>query len=150
MQMVTPFTATFKEWIKVFMGQSMRAFFAYAKENSISMSQFGALGYISKGSGGVSDVGEDLGITSAAASQMLERLVQQGLILRSEDPHDRRVKQICLTEKGKQLLEGVWQLRERWLGDLAGTLSQDEQEKVTAALTILIEKNHQLEQQPEL
>jgi DNA-binding MarR family transcriptional regulator len=148
--MITPFVPTLKEWVKVFMGHSMRAFFAYAKENGISMSQFGALGHISKGAGGVSDIGEDIGITSAAASQMLERLVQQGLILRSEDPHDRRVKQIVLTEKGKQLLEGSWQVRQSWFEDLVGMLSRDEQEKVTVALTILIEKVNQLEQQPEL
>ena len=83
------------------MHRSIRHLLRYARENGLSMSQFGALLHIHRmGSSGVTDLGDHLGVTSAAASQMLERLVQQGLILRTEDPNDRRVKQIVLTDKG--------------------------------------------------
>jgi len=77
-------------------------------------------------------------------------LVQQGYILRSEDPHDRRVKQIVLTEKGTELLHGSWHARQRWLDDLALILSPAEQAQITAALNLLIEKVNELEAQPEL
>ncbi len=150
MQTSKPFLPTLKELIEVIMRRSMRAFFAYAKENGISMSQFGALGHIAKGASGVSDIGDDLGISSAAASQMLERLVQMGLILRSEDPHDRRVKQIVLTEKGTEMLHGSWQARQNWLEELVLMLLPEEQEQITNALGILIDKINLLEKQPEL
>ncbi len=150
MQTTKPFVPSLKELVEVMMRRSMRAFFAYAKENNISMSQFGALGHIARGASGVSDIGDDLGISSAAASQMLERLVQQGLILRSEDPHDRRVKQIVLTEKGTELLHGSWQARQSWLEDLVVLLSPEEQAQITASLAILIDKISLLENQPEL
>ena len=88
------------------------------------MSQFGALFHLHRmGSSGVTDLGDHLGVTSAAASQMLDRLVQQGLILRSEDPNDRRVKQIVLTDKGHQVLQESIRARQGWLDDLAETLS---------------------------
>lgn len=145
----TPFIAAFQKWIEIFMHNSMRSFILYSKESGLSMSQIGALFRIHKGSGGVSDLGEDLGISSAAASQMLERLVQQGLILRSEDPVDRRVKKIVLTEKGQQILHASIRSRQKWLYNLAERLTPSEQEQVMAALTILIEKSALLEQEPE-
>lgn len=134
------------------MTRSMKNFIIFAKESGLSMSQIGALFRIHKGSGNVSDIGDELGVTSAAASQMLERLVQQNLILRTEDPHDRRVKQIVLTEKGQQTLGEVVRARQSWLVYLAATLSPNEKEQVALALNILIEKAQKLEEpsSPEL
>jgi DNA-binding MarR family transcriptional regulator len=144
-----PFVATLRNWIEVFMRRSMRNFIRYSRDSGISMPQVSALFHIHRGAGGVSDLGEGLGISSAAASQMLERLVQQGVILRSESSHDRRVKQIVLTEKGRQILQESFHARQGWLDDLAQTLSADEKEQIAAALKILIEKAKRLEPQAE-
>jgi DNA-binding MarR family transcriptional regulator len=111
------------------------------------MSQIGALFSIHESAGGVRDIGEALDITSAAASQMLERLVQQGLIARSEDPHDRRVKQIALTEKGRQAMREIVHARQGWLDDMARLLSAAEKEQIIVALRILADKAGQLEQE---
>jgi DNA-binding MarR family transcriptional regulator len=147
MQPVDPFVGTLQRWIEVSMDRSMRHFICYARESGLSMSQLGALFHVHRiGSSGVTDVGDHLGVTSAAASQMLERLVQQGLILRSVDPSDRRVKKIMLTEKGLQALQDSIRARQRWLYDLAETLSDSEKEAATAALTLLIDKAHELRQ----
>ncbi len=141
---------TLREWMEVFMRYSMRDFILYTKTNGLSMSQFGALVFINrKGASGVSDIGDELGVTSAAASQLLERLVQQGLIERSEDRHDRRVKQIVLTEKGRRILDESMQARQLWLNDLAHLLSGAEQAQVVATLRTLIEKARQLDKIPE-
>jgi DNA-binding MarR family transcriptional regulator len=135
------FIDTMQNWIDVFMRRSMRNFIRFSRESGLSMSQIGALYHIHRrGSSPVSDLGEHLGVTSAAASQMLERLVQQGIILRSEDPHDRRGKQIVLTEKGHQILLESIHARQGWLVDLADELSAGEKEQISAALKILIEK----------
>lgn len=112
------------------------------------MPQFGALFRIYKGASGVSDLGAELAITSGAASQMLERLVQQGLILRSEDPVDRRVKRLVLTEKGRSALRASTHSRQEWLETLAQSLSIDEKEQVIAALNILIDKAKKLAEAP--
>lgn len=128
-------------WSEVFLHQSMRHFLRYAKENGLSMSQIGALFRVfHHGSTPVSEIGEELGVTNAAASQMLDKLVQQGLIFRSEDPSDRRVKQIALTGKGRQVVRESIQARQAWVQELAATLSPDEREQVVSALDILILK----------
>jgi DNA-binding MarR family transcriptional regulator len=125
----------------------MRHLIRYARENGLSMSHLGALFHINHiGSCGVTDLGDHLGVTSAAASQMLDRLVQQELILRNEDPNDRRVKQIILTRKGHQILEKGIHARQGWLDDLAQTLSDSEKETVMEGMEILINKVNQLDQ----
>jgi DNA-binding MarR family transcriptional regulator len=136
-----PFVSTLQEWMEVSMRRSMRHFFRHARESGFSMSHMGAMFHIHRiGSCGVTDLGDHLGVTSAAASQMLERLVQQELILRKEDPKDRRVKQIVLTDKGQRILEEGIRARQDWMDDLAQTLSDSEKETIRVALNILIDK----------
>jgi len=149
MQSDNSFVFALSEWSKVFMKFSVHNLLHYSKENGLSMSQIGALFRVShSGNCAVSDIGGEVGVTNAAASQMLDRLVQQGLILRSEDPTDRRMKQIVLTEKGRQALQEILSARQSWFIDLAGTLSVSESDQIVAALNILIEKAHQIEFNP--
>ena len=130
----------------VFMQHSMHNAMRYSRGSGCSMSQLGTLMIIHKrGTSAVSDIGEALGVSNAAASQMLERLLQEGLIFRTEDPEDRRVKQIKLTEKGFEMLEGSMQARHSWLKNLAAGLSAAEKEKITEALQILIKKAEEIE-----
>jgi DNA-binding MarR family transcriptional regulator len=147
MQQDDRLVVTLQKWIEVSMHRSMRHFICYARESGLSMSQLGALFHIQRsGSSGVTDLGDDLGVTSSAASQMLERLVQQDLVLRSEDPSDRRVKQIILTDKGLEVLRESIRARQSWLNDLAKTLSDSEKEVIVAALNTLIDKVNHLSQ----
>ena len=139
-----PFVVALQGWLEVSMHRSVRPLICYARGHGLSMSQLGALFHIHRrGSSGVTDLGEHLGVTSAAVSQMLERLVQQGLILRSVDPSDRRVKQIVLTEKGLQVLQESMRTRQNWVYDLAEALSDSEKVAIEAALNTLVDKaNH--------
>jgi DNA-binding MarR family transcriptional regulator len=140
-----PLITTLERWIDVFMHRSMRNFIEYARNSGLSMSQLGALFHLNRmGMSGVTDLGDHLGVTSAAASQMLDRLVQQGLIQRSEDPHDRRVKQIVMTDNGCRVLEESIRARQVWLDDLAKAVPDNEKESIISALNNLIERAIQL------
>ena len=140
------FLAVFQRWIDLFMHRSMRRFLHYARQSGLSMSMIGTLFHLhQREKAGVTDLGDHLGVTSAAASQMLDRLVQQGLIQRSEDPEDRRGKQIVITEQGCQVLEQGLRARQDWLVDLVGELSPPEKDQIMAALEILIQKAEQME-----
>ena len=133
------FIDTLREWTEVFMSASMGTFLQFAKEQGLSVPQIGALFHInSRGTCGVSDIGDDLGVTSAAASQMLERLVQNGLVERSEDPNDRRAKQIVLTERGHRVVRGSMEARQRWFAALADGLSPHERDLAVASLRTLV------------
>ena len=140
-----PFFSTFHEWVEIFMHRSMCRFIHHARKSGLSMSMIGTLFHLHhKESMGVTDLGEHLGVTSAAASQMLDRLVQLGLIQRSEDPDDRRVKILVLTEKGFQALEEGMRAQQDWIKELSDTLSAEEKDKITSAMNLMIEKVNQI------
>jgi DNA-binding MarR family transcriptional regulator len=145
MQTSEPFVDALQEWLEVSTRVSMRNFIQYTRDKGFSIPQLGALYHISRKGSSVSGLGENLGVSSAAASQMLEHLVQQGLISRIEDPIDRRMKQLTLTEKGKQILHESIHAREGWLESLASSMTGSEKEQVCPALMILVSKVKQLE-----
>ncbi len=137
------------KWTEVLMHRSMQKFMFYAKERGLSMPQIGALFQIHRrGVLSVSDIGNEMGVSSAAASQMLDRLVQQGLIGRTEDPNDRRGKQIVLTEKGEHIRQESIRARQDWMNSLVEQLTHVEREQVAAALNILIERADLIEDDP--
>jgi DNA-binding MarR family transcriptional regulator len=88
----------------------------------------------------VSMIGEQMGVTSAAISQTLDRLVQQGLVSRTEDPQDRRNKRIQLTPRGEQVLSEGLEARQAWIADLDARLTEDEKALIGRALALLAEK----------
>lgn len=144
--MSNPLSQTLHEWLRLAMRRSMRSLMRYAKEKNYSIEQLNALYRIyHRGHCGVSDLGEEMGVSRAAASQLLERLVQQGLAVRSEDPLDRRNKRVALTEAGEAIVQESMAARQGWLDRLAETLAPAEQQQVDAALRLLIEKAERLD-----
>ena len=134
-----PGSQSLRAWLDVFMHRSMRNWQNFAKSVGLSMPQFSILMQLHhKGPCGVSEIGERFDITSAAASQRVEKLVQSGHIERAEDPSDRRAKVLKLTPSGQELIERGGQERHRWLDDVVKNLSAEDQKKVGEALEILI------------
>ncbi|WP_457559400.1 MarR family transcriptional regulator [Candidatus Harpocratesius sp.] len=136
-----------QKWLEIVMRLSMHNVILFSKKKNLSMSQISALMFIHRQNRcGISNLGSNLGITSAAASQMLDRLVKQQFITRQEDPNDRRVKKLTLTEKGKKILKESFQARQYWQKELIKMLTPEEEEKVQIALKILIHKSEDLVQ----
>ncbi|MCL4465586.1 MAG: MarR family transcriptional regulator [Chloroflexi bacterium] len=46
-----------------------------------------------------------LGVALSTATGIVDRLVEQGLLVRQEDPEDRRLVVVRLTEKGRETIE---------------------------------------------
>lgn len=129
-----------REWSQVFMHRSMRDFKSFMDETGLSFSQINILMRLFYGrSAGISEIGDKLGVTSAAASQAVDRLVQIGLIERTELPQDRRAKRLELSRKGRALIEKGIEARSRWVNGLTSALSADQQEMIISALTLLTE-----------
>src|SRR4030066_536821 len=141
-----PLVTILQEAFSIFRRRLMGNLFIYTRDKGLTMAQFGTMLHIfHKGGCGVSDIGSDLGVTNSAASQMLERLVQLKLITRSEDPIDRRVKQIVLTDKGRQILQESRQATKAWLESLVQSMTAETQNQVSDALVTLIDRANQLE-----
>ena len=132
--------------LEILMHRSMKNFIGFLKTRDLSMSHAGALFMLHRqGACGVTEIGGFLGITPAGTSQMLNRLVEDGLIERSEDAQDRRAKRIVLTHKGRETLHESILARQQWLHRLVETLDPGEQKLVADALSILVERAQDFE-----
>ncbi len=131
-------SAALREWAELFMRRSMRDFIHFVKEHGLSTTQLNTLMRLYYHNAcPVSEIGDHLGITNAATSQMVQRLVEQGLLERTEDPADRRVKQLTLTAKGRALIDQAIEARRRWLEELTTALPPEQQATIVTALTNL-------------
>lgn len=129
-----------REWAEVFMHRSMHDFKRFMNSTGLSFSQVNILmRLVHEGSAGVSEIGEKMGFTNAAASQAVDRLVQMGLVERTEDPQDRRARRLELTPKGRELIEKGIEARSKWVEAVTDSLTPEQQARVVSALTLLTE-----------
>jgi DNA-binding MarR family transcriptional regulator len=134
----TQFTQTLQDWSEAYMRHSFREFKQFMDANGLSPSQVITLFRLyHRGPCGVSEIGTQLGVTNAASSQLIDRLVVLGLIERTEDPTDRRAKQLTITSKGKSVLEQGIAARRMWMEALTTQLTPEQRMTVIAALSVL-------------
>jgi len=140
------FSTILHEWSEVFVHRSMRDFKRFMDDTGLSPSQINTLMRLHySGPCGVSDIAEHLGISNAAASQMIDKLVQAELVERAEAPDDRRMKQITLAPHGAALVERGIDARRCWMEELTCTLSPEQQAAIADALAVLTEAARRLE-----
>ena len=151
MSSVNKFHAVMREWVKEFMSRSTQDLIPFLKQSDLNMAQYGTLMRLHhQDKCGVSDIGDQLGITHPAASQLVEKLVQNGLVERTEAAHDRRVRQLALTSKGRALVQSSLEARLGWTRALGESIPNDRREAIVQAMTELIAAAQDLEKpQPE-
>ena len=93
---------------------------------NITVEQFHILRHLSRGLDSVSALAEMRGISSPAASQMVDVLVTRGLVNRTVDPQDRRHICLALTEEGSWLVEAVFEDTRRWMMEKFSPLSPND------------------------
>lgn len=53
----------------------------------------------------MTDLAEELGVTMGNMTAMADRLIKADYIVRKDDPDDRRVVRVCLTQQGRELIK---------------------------------------------
>ncbi len=66
----------------------------------------GRLGAVS-----ISHLSDYLDLLLGTTSHLVDQLVGDGYVLRIEDPNDRRLKQVVLSERGHAFVTEVWSMR---------------------------------------
>jgi MarR family transcriptional regulator, organic hydroperoxide resistance regulator len=136
----SPFSQEIRQTIGLLAHRAFHEQGHYLKSAGLSMAQFGILMQLhSRQQCGISDIGNRMEISNAAASQLVEKLVQNEFVERTEDPQDRRAKQLKLTDKGRALIETSLQARSRWMDDLIAVLTPEESAIVSQGFSILAE-----------
>ena len=125
---------------EMFMQRSLRGIMGSMKQDGLSMPQIYTLMYLyHEGEVRISDIGVLMEVGKAAASQLVERLVQQGLVERVEDESDRRAKKIRLLPKSLVLIEKGVQVQRQQMGQVMEQLSPEQIEVVQKAFRYLME-----------
>lgn len=120
----------------------LRGLVRFAKTQGITLPQLFVLRHIHfQEECCIGSLGTELGVSHAAASQMLEKLVQSGLVRRYENPKDRRIKRIELTEAGKQVLQESVRAHQQWLMILNEQITDEERQQLQSAFELLLEKS---------
>src|SRR5512146_1258114 len=119
-------------------------FMQFMHETGLSRPQIHALLHIfHAGECPISDIAALTDSSPAAASQLVERLVQQGLVQRSEDPQNRRVKKLRLTEKSLRIIQkGV--TSNHFLTELMQTMPAKHRQAVHEAFGYLAEASQKI------
>jgi MarR family transcriptional regulator for hemolysin len=97
------------------------------------------------GQADISDVSQQMGITNAAASQLVDRMVRLGLVDRMADPIDRRIKRLALTPEGHALAEKLVDIRRKWMETFTNSLTSRQREAISDALQVLTDAAQNVE-----
>jgi DNA-binding MarR family transcriptional regulator len=79
-------------------------------------------------------------ISLPAASRTVDDLVRRGFANRHEDPDDRRMKRVSLTEDGRAVIRRLNAARLTGLGQFADNLTEPERAGLSKALQLLLER----------
>ncbi|HLT21706.1 MAG TPA: MarR family transcriptional regulator [Thermomicrobiales bacterium] len=104
----------------------------------LTLPQIRTLVSLADGPERMSEIAAQGGTSLSAATAMIDRLVEKGLVVRSQDPRDRRVVVCELTDAGRETLRSLWSIRQDSLRELARHMSEQELRTVVDALEILV------------
>jgi DNA-binding MarR family transcriptional regulator len=135
-------TALFRHLFLYDRGNQLRVI----EESGLSMTQckalleLGGLGQTAE-TWQVGDLAEVFGVSVPSMSRAVDALVKAGLATRIEDPDDRRVRQVRITGKGKDLVETLVAVRQSGIEAFAATLSAAQRRKLDAAVDSLMDRD---------
>jgi DNA-binding MarR family transcriptional regulator len=110
-------------------------------EAGLSMPQLVTLHLLAHASGrSVGEIGSRLRLSPAATSHLVDKLVQAGLVARTEDPNDRRSRLLAITPEGRRLVDRINSERTREVSAVLGRISPQLRRQFADALARVIEE----------
>jgi DNA-binding MarR family transcriptional regulator len=109
-------------------------------EHDLSLTQMKALNLLedpADGASSIKELGARLALSLPAASRTADSLLQRGLVTRTEDPEDRRIKRLALTDKGRDVLNNLEAARLAGVAGWADSLTPTQRDGLHAALIAL-------------
>jgi DNA-binding MarR family transcriptional regulator len=105
----------------------------------ITIAQLKSLFFISnQGSSSLGKLAAALGVTPANVTGIVDRLVEQDLVSRSENVQDRRVLLLRTTGKGEELVANLRERRKGFMSEILERLSVGELATLARGLTSLV------------
>ena len=86
------------------------------------------------------ELSQSFEVDPSRVTRLAKKLEREGLLRRERDPEDQRVVRIYLTEKGRGLVEDLYERRVRFERRIHGVLSFEEREALRRVLGVLAEE----------
>ena len=143
MQGVGPTTEELTDQLFEFMAHVMKttqgSVLQIAGDLELTLSQLRALFVLAYGdhAPALSELAGRIGLSVPATGRAVDGLVRSGLVSRSEDAVDRRVKRLALTPRGEEMLARIGDARREGLRQFAERLDDDARAAFAHALSLI-------------
>jgi DNA-binding MarR family transcriptional regulator len=105
----------------------------------LTIAQLKSMFFISnQGSTNLGKLAVALGVTSTNTTGIIDRLVKQGLVSRSENVQDRRMLSLRATDKGEELVANLRERRKGYMSEVLERMSVDELTTLAQGLISLV------------
>ena len=136
---------TDKEALVEKMGDLVQQMYAQCRSEStegwteleLTMPQLHTMALLSQGAQRMGVIAWRLNSSQSAATSMIDRLVDKGLVDRVPDKDDRRVVACQLTEPGREEMERLWRVNRMRISLIADHLTIEELSRVVEAMELL-------------
>jgi DNA-binding MarR family transcriptional regulator len=106
---------------------------------NLTIAQLKSLFLIAReGSMNTKSLAEALGVTSSNVTGIVDRLVKQGLVSRQENPEDRRMLQIQVTDQGQAILTSLREETISSMSEVLARMSVEELSSLSRGLSALV------------
>jgi DNA-binding MarR family transcriptional regulator len=92
----------------------------------------------------VKALAESLGVSLPAMSRSIDGLFERGQVLREEDPVDRRMKRVRLTEAGHAVPRALNEARLSALHELMDSLDDEQADALSRALELILARRAEI------
>jgi DNA-binding MarR family transcriptional regulator len=92
----------------------------------------------------VKALAETLGVSLAAMSRAVDGLFERGLVGREEDPNDRRMKRVRLTDAGRTVPQALQDARLSALHEFVSSLEPEQAQALEHALALVLTGHEQI------
>ena len=108
-------------------------------EFNTSLSRFDVLAQLERFPDGLtmSDLSRRLIVSNGAITGLVDKLMAGGMVMRQDDPRDRRSVIVRLTRKGRDSFLRMARRHEEWVVSILGDLSGEAQSELLQNLTLL-------------
>jgi MarR family transcriptional regulator for hemolysin len=104
----------------------------------LTVPQFRTLAFVNRNEGSsLWEVANHVGLTPPSMSRIVDGLIARGLMVRKDDPDDRRRVRLTVTNRGQAILETVTLGTLSYLADKLGDLDADKRAAIDTAMEAL-------------
>lgn len=125
-------------WHHLMRGSSQQMY-ALIAELDVSITHMKTLHVLADGGSelSVKELSDRLGLSLPGASRIVDALMRRGWLERREDPDDRRMKRVRITDEGRKVLDRIEAARLAGLENYAASLTPEQRTRLSSALSDL-------------